>query len=167
MINKRIQKSIIHRNVCICNNKLKQKINFGNLPLINNYKTKKNLIKYPVIISQCSKCLLIQLKYSVIDKLLFPNSYSYMSGNSKEKIKNFSKILSKIKKISKKSDPKILDIGSNDGSFLEIVKKKYQNILGIEPTNTAKISLKKGINTIKKPLTFNLAKINFKKIFKI
>lgn len=166
MINKRIQKSIIHRNVCICNNKLKQKINFGNLPLINNYKTKKNLIKYPVIISQCSKCLLIQLKYSVIDKLLFPNSYSYMSGNSKEKIKNFSKILSKIKKISKKSDPKILDIGSNDGSFLEIVKKKYQNILGIEPTNTAKISLKKGINTIKKPLTFNLAKKILKKYSK-
>ena len=72
MIKKYLQKSIINRKLCICKNKLKQKINFGNLPLINNYKTKKNLIKYPVVISQCEKCFLIQLKYSVSDKLYFP-----------------------------------------------------------------------------------------------
>ena len=43
MIKKYNQKSIIKRTNCICNNKLKQKINFGNLPLINDYKIKKNL----------------------------------------------------------------------------------------------------------------------------
>ena len=124
MEKKHLQKTIINRKVCICKNKLKQKINFGNLPLINNYTIKKNLKKYPTIISQCQNCLLIQLKYSVPDKLLFPNNYSYLSGNSKEKINNFISILAKIKKTSKKKNPQILDIGSNDGSFLEIVKKK-------------------------------------------
>ena len=64
MIKKRLQKNTINRKLCICKSKLKGKINFGNLPLINNYKTKKNLKKYPVVISQCKKCLLIQLKYS-------------------------------------------------------------------------------------------------------
>ena len=93
---------------------------------INNYTINKNLKKYPTIISQCQNCLLIQLKYSVPDKLLFPNNYSYLSGNSKEKINNFASILDKIKKTSKKKTPQILDIGSNDGSFLEIVKKKYR-----------------------------------------
>ena len=102
MIKKYLQKSIINRKLCICKNKLKQKINFGNLPLINNYKTKKNLIKYPVVICQCENCLLIQLKYSVSDKFLFPNNYSYLSGNSKEKMNNFGSILDKIKKFSKK-----------------------------------------------------------------
>ena len=101
MIKKYLQKSIINRKLCICKNKLKQKINFGHLPLINNYKTKKNLIKYPVVISQCEKCFLIQLKYSVSDKLLFSNNYSYLSGNSREKIYNFESILAKIKKLSK------------------------------------------------------------------
>ena len=43
--------------------------------------------------------------------------------------------------IFKKNNPKILDIGSNDGSFLELAKKKYSIALGIEPTNTAKISI--------------------------
>ena len=158
MTKQRLQKYIINRKVCICKNKLKQKINFGNLPLINNYTRKINLKKYPVVISQCEKCFLIQLKYSVPDKLLFPNNYSYLSGNSKEKINNFEAIFTIIKKTSKKNNPQILDIGSNDGSFLEIVKRKYPKILGIEPTNTAKISINKGINTIKKPLNFKLAK---------
>ena len=88
MIKKHLQKSIINRKLCICKNKLKEKINFGNLPLVNNYSAKKNLKKYPIVISQCKKCLLIQLKYSVADKLLFPKNYSYLSGNSKEKIKS-------------------------------------------------------------------------------
>ena len=158
MKKKHLQKTIINRKVCICKNKLKQKINFGNLPLINNYTIKKNLKKYPTIISQCQNCLLIQLKYSVPDKLLFPNNYSYLSGNSKEKINNFASILAKIKKTSKKKNPQILDIGSNDGSFLEIIKKKYPKILGVEPTNTAQNAIKKGINTIKKSLNFKLAK---------
>ena len=158
MIKKNLQKNIINRTLCICGSKLKEKINYGYLPLINNYKTKKNLKKYPVIVSQCKKCLLIQLKYSVNDKVLFPKNYSYLSGNSKEKINNFRSILNKIKKHSKNKNSKILDIGSNDGSFLELVKNKKIRTLGIEPTNTSKISLKKGIDTIKKPLNFNLAK---------
>ena len=158
MPKKHLQNTIINRKVCICQNKLKHKINFGNLPLINNYKIKKNLKKYPTIISQCQNCLLIQLKYSIPDKLLFPNNYSYLSGNSKEKINNFISILAKIKKTSKKKNPQILDIGSNDGSFLEIVKKKYPKVLGVEPTNTARNAIKKGINTIKKSLNFKLAK---------
>ena len=98
-----MSKSIINRKFCICKNKLKQKINFGKLPLINNYRVKKNLKKYPVIISQCKKCLLIQLKYSVPDELLFPKNYSYLSGNSKEKIKNFASIHFKISKYYRKT----------------------------------------------------------------
>ena len=158
MIKRHFQKNIINRKSCICKSKLKQKINFGDLPLINNYKVRKNLKKYPTIISQCKNCLLIQLKYSVPDKLLFPDDYSYLSSNSKEKIDNFSSIFSKIKKLSRKKSPKILDIGCNDGSFLKLVKKKYSKVLGIEPTKAAKISVSRGINTIKKPLNYNLAK---------
>ena len=153
-----MNKNIIYRTRCVCNNKLEKKINFGNLPLINNYKNVKNLKKYPVIISQCKKCLLIQLKYSVSDELLFPHNYSYLSSNSKEKINNFRTILNKIKKLSRNRNPQIMDIGSNDGSFLNLVKNNYPNVLGIEPTNTAKISVKKGINTIKQTLNIKLAK---------
>ena len=166
MTKKYIHRTIINRKTCICKNKLNKNINFGNLPLINNYTAKKKFKKYPVVISQCKKCLLIQLKYSIPDKLLFSDNYSYLSGNSKEKIKNFESILGKIKKYSKNETPKILDIGSNDGYFLELAKKKHFEVLGVEPTNTARISAQKGIDTIKKPLNFNLAKKIAKKYSK-
>ena len=64
MTKQSLQKYIINRKFCICKNKLKQKINFGKLPLINNYTSKKNLTKYPTVISQCEECKLIQLKYA-------------------------------------------------------------------------------------------------------
>ena len=161
-----MKKGIINRKLCICKNNLKYKINFGDLPLINNYKKKKNLHKYPTIITQCKKCLLIQLKYSISDKLLFPNNYSYLSGNSKEKINNFQSLVFKIKKISNQSKLQILDIGSNDGSFLALAKKSGIQVLGVEPTNTAKISINKNVNTIKKHLNLKLAKKILKKYSK-
>ena len=83
-----------------------------------------------------------------------------------QKINNFESILNKIKQYSKNGIPKILDIGSNDGSFLELAKKKHFTVLGVEPTNTAKISSQKGINTIKKSLNFDLAKKITKKYSK-
>ena len=158
MTKKHLQKNIINRKFCICKSKLKGEVYFGNLPLINNYSKKKKLTKYPVVVTQCNKCHLIQLKYSIPDKLLFSNNYSYLSGNSKEKVSNFKSILSEIEKLSKNKSSKVLDIGSNDGSFLELVKKKNFEVLGIEPTNIAKISSQKGIRTIKKSLDIKLAK---------
>ena len=158
MIKSSPSSDLINNKLCVCKNKLNKKINFGNLPIVNNYTSKINLKKYPVIISQCEKCQLIHLKYTLPDKLLFPSNYSYLSGNSKEKINNFKSILHKIEKFSKKNDPKILDIGSNDGAFLELVKNKYSKVLGIEPTNCADITIKKRIDTIKSPLNFQLAK---------
>ena len=95
MTKKSSKKTIINRKICICKNNLGRKIHFGYLPLINDYSKKKNLRKYPVVITQCKKCYLIQLKYSIADKLLFSDNYSYLSGNSKEKINNITKFIRK------------------------------------------------------------------------
>ena len=89
MIKSSPSSDLINNKLCVCKNKLNKKINFGNLPIVNNYTSKINLKKYPVIISQCEKCQLIHLKYTLPDKLLFPSNYSYLSGHSKEKINTF------------------------------------------------------------------------------
>ena len=143
MTKKDLQKKIINRKTCICKNNLREKINFGNLPLVNNYSKKKKLTKYPTVICQCTVCNLIQLKYSVPDKILFPNNYSYLSGNSKEKIDNFNSLITKLKKISKGGNSKILDIGSNDGSFLNLAKKKILMYLELNQKIQQKLKKKK------------------------
>ena len=48
-----------------------------------------------------------------------------------------------------KSGSKIIEIGSNDGTFFENFKDNKNNIYGFEPsTNVAKIALENGIPTI-------------------
>ena len=106
MKKKSYRTKIVNNKFCICKNKINKEINFGNLPLINNYK--RNIVseKFPVTISQCTECRLIQLKYSVLDKFLFPKNYSYLSSNSQEKINNFKLLAKKISKKSKIKNPK-------------------------------------------------------------
>ena len=157
-----IKKNLITKKICLCGGKLRKRINFGSLPIINDFKKIKTS-KYPTIITQCSKCLLIQLKYSVKDELIFPKNYSYLSGDSKEKIESYKLLISKIKSKYKIKKPTILDIGGNDGSLMEIAKQKDFDVLNIEPTNTAKISKKNNVKTLQTKFNLKQAKILSKK----
>ena len=116
-------------------------IDFGIIPLnINNYNYKKKINKQRVVVSICKNCTLVQLRNPINKKKLFPKNYSYHSGNSQEKIKNFKSILDEIKKINPSYKLKILDVGSNDNSFVNLSNKKYIYTYGIEPTDTYKIN---------------------------
>ena len=158
-------KTILTKKKCLCGGKLKKKINFGNLPIINDFRKTKTS-KYPTIITQCSKCLLVQLKYSVKDKIVFPKNYSYLSGDSKEKLEDFKHFIINLKSRFKIKKPKIVDIGGNDGSLMQFAKKKGFKVLNIEPTNVAKISRKKRINTLQKKFDLKRARILNKKNIK-
>ena len=91
--------------------------------------------------------------------LMFNADYPYRSSQSSTMIKSFRDISNEIKK---KFNPKfIIEIGSNDGTFLKNFKKN--KIIGIEPCkNVAKITKKIGYKTIDKYWTIKLAKILIK-----
>ena len=143
-----ISKIIKTKKNCLCGNKLYKNISFGSLPIINKYTSFVSK-KYPTIISICKKCYLVQLKKVINDKYIFPKNYPYKSGDSNEKLQSFNQLAKEINKNFKKKGNKILDIGSNDGSFLNIAKKKGFKTLGVEPTNVADIANKKYIKTLK------------------
>lgn len=125
---------------CPCgSNKFSKNFNFGNIPIkINEYNKNIGVEKKRVLLTICKDCGLVQLRYTINRNILFSKKYSYQSGDSKQKIKNFNNILCKIKKIKKNKYTKILDIGSNDNSLVNILKKKYINTYGIEPTDIYK-----------------------------
>ena len=137
-----IRPKIFIKKNCLCGGELTRKINFGKLPIINDFKKIKTE-KYPTIISQCRKCLLIQLKESVKDRIIYPKNYSYLSGDSREKLEDYNDLMSKLSKKFKVKKPNIIDIGGNDGSLMSFAKKQGYNVTNIEPTNVAKISKKK------------------------
>tara|TARA_B100001057_G_C22801412_1_gene931664 strand:+ start:647 stop:1834 length:1188 start_codon:yes stop_codon:yes gene_type:complete len=133
---------------------LKRYINFLDLglqPLANNYITKNQLFnkekKYRLKVGFDTQDKLVSINKPISSKVMFNNKYPYRSSMSKTMTNSF-KILSKL--INKKFKPnKILEIGSNDGSFIKNFPKK--KIIGIEPcSNVEKITKKLGFNTYSK-----------------
>ena len=130
---------------------MKKNINFLDLglqPLANNYLYKKDLKKkekkYRLKVGINLKNKLVSINKPISSKIMFNNKYPYRSSMSKTMIKSFMD-LSKL--INRKFNPKkILEIGSNDGSFIKNFSK--EKVIGIEPcSNVEKITKKMGFNT--------------------
>ena len=141
-------------NYCqVCSSKKLQKvIRMGSTGLCDSLLTKKQLNKeksYPLNLFRCTNCQLLQLDYAVNNKEVFHLNYPYKSGITKPLTKllhSTSKYLRDNFKFSKK--PLAVDVGSNDGTLLQGFKKRKFKVLGIEPTNIAKLANKNGIKTV-------------------
>lgn len=143
-------------NYCqICGNKnLLNFLDLGYQPLADDLISvkisRRETLVYPIKVSFCRKCILVQNNYIVGDNRLYPKSYHYVPGITKDVVNNFKKLSNfLINKyfINHKSDL-IIDLGCNDGSLLNEFKKKgCKKVIGIEPTDTIKIAKKKKIKT--------------------
>lgn len=139
----------------ICGNKNMFKfLNLNHQPLADDLLPVKNglreVLYYPLSISFCKKCIFLQNDFIVGDNKLYPKSYHYIPGITKDVLKNFESLsISLIKnyKLNKQNDL-VVDIGCNDGSLLYNFKKNGFKVLGIEPTDTVKLAKKKKINVI-------------------
>ena len=112
----------------------------GFVSRLNLKKRKKNSLKTPF----CENCLLLQVKDSVTDKILFKN-YKYSSSTIPSLQDHFKSYSEKIKKQFYKKSVKLLEFGANDGVLLLNFKndKKYF-CLGVDPAkNIAKLGKKK------------------------
>ena len=108
---------------------MKNNINFLDLglqPLANNYLYKKDLKKkekkYRLKVGINLKTKLVSINKPISSKIMFNNKYPYRSSMSKTMIKSFTDLSKLINK--KFSSKKILEIGSNDGSFIKNFSKK-------------------------------------------
>ena len=155
----------------LCNSKnLKKVFDLGVSPLANSYskvENSKKLKKYPLKLNFCNNCGHLQLTHSIKPSKMFRN-YLYKTNTSKKNFLHFKKYAFEIKKKIKNRNVKILDIASNDGTFLNFFEKKKFFRLGIDPAkNLKKLSSKKGIEQIDRFFTKKESKNIKKKIRKI
>jgi SAM-dependent methyltransferase len=144
--------------------KLKKVLDLGMSPLANSYSKNiiKNVKKYPLELNLCKNCGHLQLGHSINPRLMFTN-YLYQTNTSKKNYLHFKNYAKKIFQLKKKKF-KILDIASNDGTFLSFFKKK-NFCLGIDPAkNLKKIAEKKGISQIVDFFTYKKS-VNIKNVF--
>lgn len=116
-------------------------------------------ILYPLNLCQCSNCGLLQLDYMVDPKILFYLEYPYFTSMTNMLIEDFKNLRDELlRKYPIGNNDLVIDIGSNDGTLLSGFKEKGLRVLGIEPTNVAKVAAWGGIPTIQDFFNEDLAK---------
>ena len=116
----------------------------------------------------CKKCKLLQLENSFDSEEMYGDNYGYMSSLNKSM---FNHLKYKVKKLNRKvllkSDETVIDIGSNDGTFLSFFSKKL-NLIGVDPT-IKKFSkfYRKDIHKISNFFSYNVLKGKIKKKAKL
>ncbi len=138
----------------VCNSKkLHLVIDLGHQPLCASMLTKEMLKQpektYPLRMMWCQNCTNVQIDYCVDGKEVYFPNYPYKSGVTKELV-DYQSTISKtvVKKYDLTSKDLVIDIGSNDGTLLSGFKKQGIKVLGVEPTNIAKLANKAGIKTV-------------------
>ena len=135
----------------VCGGGFNHYLSLGLSPLANNLNDKKNARNdlYPLDLNFCNQCSNSQLSVVVPPEKMF-NNYFYLSSTSQQFRDHFVDIANELKSDLKlKNSSLIIDIGSNDGIFLDPVKKLGINAIGVEPAkNVAKIANSKKLETI-------------------
>lgn len=104
--------------------------------------------RYPLNVCRCHICGNIQLEH-VIDAGELFSHYLYMSSMSKTMLEHFAVTARYlVKRFNLKPKSFIVDIGSNDGTFLSTFKNFKVKTLGIDPAKNLKpVAAKVGVDT--------------------
>ncbi len=146
----------------ICSNdNLIQFLDLGKHPPPLNFVSKENSKQdqssYPLQVCFCNNCGLVQLGDAVDPNVMFKD-YLYTSGVStafRNHLSQFAKSL--VDKFSPMSKDLVIDIASNDGTLLKFFQSYGVRVLGIEPSNIAKLAEENGINTVNDFFNENVA----------
>ena len=131
-------------------------LNLGKMPLANGF-IKKNQIKkeyfYSLKVAFNKELSLFQLVNNPLPTKMFNDKYPFYTSSSNYMKNHFNNFAKFVKKNYLKKDSLIIELGSNDGTFLSHFNKK--NSFGFEPSKSVhNVAKKKGIKSINK--FFNL-----------
>ena len=107
---------------------------FGNLPAVNSFYSMENIKSeefFPMVLNVCNDCYLVQIENVPSPEKLYKEYHhkSSASSGNVEHLENFKDYISS--KYSK--DTKILEIGSNDSTLLNLFYNDGFNCVGIDP----------------------------------
>lgn len=149
-------------NCKILGTELKKIISFGKMPIANAFIQKHNFDKeffFEMEVGFSEKLSLLQLLDHPKPEMMFNENYPFFTSSSQFMINHFKNYASWLNKNYGKNLKKIIEIGSNDGTFLNNFIKSDVKSVGFEPSlNVSNVAKKNGINSINH--FFNLDTIN-------
>src|SRR5581483_7128148 len=138
---------------------IKPFFDLGEQPLANSLLKSTNESErfYPLTLSWCAQCELVQLNETIDPQIMFKN-YPWVTGTSKT-AKEFSHRFSEeaLKK-SGKTNPFVFEVASNDGTFLLPFIERGHRVLGVDPAeNIVETAVKNGIPTLSEFFNYDVS----------
>jgi hypothetical protein len=88
---------------------------------------------YPLCLCYCPQCSLVQLGYVIPTDQTFGGQYTYLTGSSGTLVKYYSRLaVQLVDRFSLQQGDIVIEIGSNDGTFLKAFQSLGMRVLGIE-----------------------------------
>lgn len=119
-------------------------LNLGEHPIAHRFLDNQSQDEYvhPVILCFCEDCGLIQIDNPIPADLLYSNYFCLSSWQYQPQIPRIVRLIGEFTGIKKGST--ILEVGSNDGRFLNALREEgYQKLIGIEPAHDARLAARK------------------------
>jgi SAM-dependent methyltransferase len=134
-------------------------LDLGSQPLANDFLPPNSVFEvFPLKLNRCKDCTHSQLSIAVNPDRLFRN-YSYVSGTSNT-LSEYFNFLTKTILDEFGNSGKLLDVGSNDGTFLSKFNSTKWITLGVDPAvNLIESSISNGAITIPAFFNYQLSKI--------
>jgi SAM-dependent methyltransferase len=140
------------QNCRICNGKLTEFFDFGDMPIANGFLVPeefKNEYFYRMKVGFCPACSMVQLIDQPNPELMFHDHYAFFSSTSTFMARHFRQLAVEVQEKFLANDPFVIELGSNDGILLQNFAQNGIKHLGVEPSgNVAQVAREKGINTI-------------------
>ena len=138
----------------LTNKKIKPFMSFGKMPLANGFLDKdefKSEYFFEMEVGFSEDLSLFQLNEHPKPEKMFNKKYPFYTGSSELMKLHFKKYAEWVKSKFLKSNLKLIEIGSNDGTFLSNFKNSSIDYVGFEPSkNVAARAKENNIKTINK-----------------
>jgi C-methyltransferase C-terminal domain/Putative zinc binding domain/Methyltransferase domain len=137
-------------------------LSLGYMPPVNQMVTIGEVPRqqpwFPTNLLHCANCDLVQLGLAVDPVIIFPPEYPYTSGTTKLLRDNFAELYRESSAMLRLGPQDlVIDIGSNDGTLISNFQAGGHRVLGIEPTDVGKIAAGRGIPTLQRYFTPEVA----------
>ena len=116
--------------------------------------------RYPLDLYFCRDCTHVQLLDVVDPRLMFKSDYTYATGSSAGIVRHFGE---HARTLLEREQPEpgalVVDVGSNDGTFLRFFKDAGMTVLGVDPaTELARRAEESGVETLTEFLSAGVAR---------
>lgn len=158
--------TIFHRKTCrLCESpNVELAVPLAPIPLVEKYTTEKDQDKkddvYPVDLYMCRDCGHVQLLDVVSSDSLWGDDFTFHSGQAQAIVDHLEECAQTIvRRNSPAPGGLVVDVGSNDGTFLRAFQRRGFRVLGIDPVRPiAQKAAAAGIETLPEFITPDLAR---------